>query len=145
MGFGGFSLGVVNLNSGQTLSIYVGGQGQLLSTGSAGGFNGGGASQTIISRQINFRGSGGGATDIRLGGENLANRIIVAGGGGAGAGGPGGGGGSGYIGGVSSGLGFTAQNIAGDTSITSPTGEIEIGHHGNGFARITLLEIRWAY
>ncbi|MNT02601.1 Glycine rich protein [compost metagenome] len=46
----------------------------------------------------------------------------------------GGGGGSGYIGGVQNG-----QTIVGNTSLTAPGGETEIGHTGNGYARITFV------
>jgi hypothetical protein len=51
---------------GQTLNIYVGGQN---------GWNGGGTGP-------NGAGAGGGATDVRVGGTALSNRVIVAGGGG---------------------------------------------------------------
>ena len=61
------------------LSIYVGGEGKAPGSGGrvAGGWNGGGAGSTY-----NWGGGGGGATDIRLGGTDLLNRIVVAGGGG---------------------------------------------------------------
>ena len=82
---GGYATGNYTLTSGQTLYLYVGGQGagntdQKIAI--AGGFNGGG---------IGYNGdttgraaSGGGASDIRIGGNALANRVIVAGGGGGG-------------------------------------------------------------
>ncbi len=44
------------------------------------------------------------------------------------------GGGSGYIGGVTDG-----QTIAGNSSMPAPSGGIEIGHSGNGYARITFV------
>lgn len=75
-GLGAMAQGVVSLTAGQVLNIYVGGAG----TGSVGGFNGGGSGSTnTISA-----GAGGGASDIRLGGITLNDRIIVAGGGGGG-------------------------------------------------------------
>ena len=83
-GKGGYSKGEIHLNAGQTISIYVGGQGGSTqgtyvgdySITVQGGWNGGGAGL-----QYGMTG-GGGATDMRLGGTALANRIIVAGGGG---------------------------------------------------------------
>jgi len=77
-GFGGHVQGVLTTTSGQVLSVFVGGQ----ASGGLGGFNGGaiggGSGQTITG------GGGGGSTDIRLGGNTVSNRILVAGGGGGG-------------------------------------------------------------
>lgn len=69
-GKGGYSTGQIFLNKGQILYVYVG------SNGNNGGWNGGGKSSygTIY---------GGGASDIRFGGQSLYNRLIVAGGGGS--------------------------------------------------------------
>ena len=82
---GGYASGNYTLTSGQTLYLYVGGQGAGSTdqkTALAGGFNGGG---------IGYNGdaggraaSGGGASDIRIGGNTLGNRVIVAGAGGGG-------------------------------------------------------------
>ncbi len=85
-GRGGYVLGIKELSAGTTLHIYVGGKGGDSETyidgwvghNNNGGWNGGG--QGAGSRGP----GGGGATDIRLGGVNLTNRIIVAGGGGGG-------------------------------------------------------------
>ncbi|MGE5455486.1 MAG: glycine-rich protein [Ignavibacteriales bacterium] len=55
-------------------------------------------------------------------------------GGGAGAHAGGGGGGSGYIGGVTNG-----QNLAGNQSFAAPGGGTEVGHSGNGYAKITFI------
>lgn len=44
-------------------------------------------------------------------------------------------GGSGYVGGVENG-----ETIAGNLSFIAPNGESEIGHAGNGYARITFIE-----
>lgn len=63
----------INLTQGQVVYVYVGGQGTTTS-GGGGGWNGGG-------NNYNGYGGGGGATDIRIGGQNLADRKIVAGGG----------------------------------------------------------------
>jgi hypothetical protein len=78
-GNGGYSTGVVTLNAGEKLYVYVGGSGR--TGGTSGGCNGGGSRSSYY--------GGGGATDIRLsnGAWNLSaslySRIIVAGGGGS--------------------------------------------------------------
>ena len=58
---------------GQVLNLYVGKQGI---RSSSGGWNGGGGGGFFSSYQ------GGDASDIRIGGTDLSNRVIVAGGGG---------------------------------------------------------------
>jgi len=77
-GLGGQATGSLALTAGQTISVYVGGKG-----GNAGGVMGwnGGGQGGIDSGAGQHGGSGGGATDIRAGGNALANRVIVAGGG----------------------------------------------------------------
>ncbi len=76
-GLGGKVTCVYTVVPGQVLYIYVGGVGG--NTGGAGGFNGGGFGGST-------GGAGGGASDIRIGGITLSDRVIVAGaGGGAGA------------------------------------------------------------
>lgn len=82
-GLGGFVSGTL-INLPEELTIAVGGAG-LRGAYSPGGFNGGGASGGVYANP----GSGGGASDIRIGLE-LTDRIAVAGGGG-GVGGPSGG------------------------------------------------------
>ena len=73
-GKGGYSIGTITLEKSTTLYLYSGGQGSGGKSGTySGGFNGGG---TGIS------GSGGGASDIRIGQDSLYARVIVAGGGG---------------------------------------------------------------
>lgn len=90
-GKGGYSAGVLSLTEKTEVFVYVGGQGQMTVGNQTGtpGFNGGGAlpahSATSNSSKVS-RGSGGGATDIRLVNDSLYARVIVAGGGG-GAGG----------------------------------------------------------
>lgn len=141
---GGYASGNYTLTSGQTLYIYVGGQGAGSTNQKdaiAGGFNGGG---------IGYNGnasaraaSGGGASDIRIGGNALSNRVIVAGAGGGGryfpgygaqAGGHGGGtsGGNGDSGGVNSGQGGTqsAGGAGGQNGGTASSGTS--GNGGNG-------------
>ena len=83
-GKGGYSVGNMTLTAGQTIYIYVGGQGSGYSGTNAwavrpGGFNGGGAANGT---NTSHGTSGGGGTDIRVGGSALNNRVIVAGGGG---------------------------------------------------------------
>lgn len=73
-GQGGYAKGELTVTAGQTLSVYVGGQG----TTTAGGWNGGGGPG---SGTTEF-GGGGGGSDVRYGGTTLNHRVIVAGGGG---------------------------------------------------------------
>ncbi|MCC6371030.1 MAG: T9SS type A sorting domain-containing protein [Bacteroidia bacterium] len=95
---GGMATGVLTVTPGNILNIYVGG---------INGYNGGGAAGVCSGCSSAGGGIGGGASDVRLNGTALANRIIVgAGGGGAGGDrvpscgrGAGGGGGAGYYGG----------------------------------------------
>ena len=78
-GKGGYSTGKVNFVQGDVLYICVGGAGKANDGEiTAGGFNGGG--NAYISDGNN--GSGGGATDIRIGTNSLYARVVVAGGGG---------------------------------------------------------------
>lgn len=81
-GYGGYSYGNLKIDKQSTLNVYVGGRGlNAVTTGIiAGGYNGGGSS--YFPRTSYRHGSGGGATDIRVGGTDYCNRIIVAGGGG---------------------------------------------------------------
>lgn len=118
-GLGGYSTGKLGVSSGDTLWIFVGGGG-IISTN--GGYNGGGAGGNGGCAQA-FAGGGGGASDVRVGGITLNDRVIVGAGGGGAAGdriagcgrGNGGGGGAGYYGGG----GGAAWPSA---SITLPTG-----------------------
>ena len=74
-GKGGYAIGTLAVTPGESINIYVGGKGI---SGATGGYNGGGASGP----DTGTCGSGGGASDIRIGGTALANRVLVAGGGG---------------------------------------------------------------
>jgi len=69
---------------GQTIYIYVGAKGDDAKSGSGGtgGFNGGGNGN---SSETYSGGGGGGASDIRIGGTDLKNRVLVVGGGGGAA------------------------------------------------------------
>lgn len=157
-GLGGYSIGTVKLNAGDSIYVHTGGQGTNGSTTSSiktGGANGGGNSGYYRG------GSGGGGTDIRINTDDNLARVIVAGGGGGGGGYrnsssyyyygvSGGGGGSGFVytSGVTLPTGYllgadyqltSAQTIAGNTAFTSPTGGTETGHAGNGYAKITFV------
>ena len=93
-GLGGYAFGTIAIDEISTFNIFVGGQGSgrssIIGGINAGGFNGGGNSGIIRNNTggditlINGAG-GGGATDVRLNGSLLNDRIIVAGGGGGGA------------------------------------------------------------
>ncbi len=88
-GNGGYAKGNLNITATNTISIYVGGTGEgaassSVSTRLAGGWNGGGQGfNGDLTSDVRGAG-GGGASDIRVGGLSLANRVIVAGGGGGG-------------------------------------------------------------
>jgi PKD repeat protein len=73
-GRGGRVRATLSVNPGDVLNLYVGQQ----ATSNIGGWNGGGLSGTNLS---NARG-GGGASDIRLNGTDLTDRVVVGGGGG---------------------------------------------------------------
>jgi hypothetical protein len=97
-GEGGYANGVYTLGgTATTVYAYIGGQGtsRTAATGSgtnAGGFNGGGNGfwASNDNRTAYASSGGGGATDFRIGGTALANRVIVGGGGGGAGGGTGG-------------------------------------------------------
>ena len=72
-GLGGRTQATIPVSPGATIIVNVGGQGNY----STGGWNGGGTPYGC-----GCVGGGGGASDIRIGGNALANRAIVAGGGG---------------------------------------------------------------
>jgi hypothetical protein len=75
-GKGGYSIATIPVTSGETLNIYVGGQGTSVTSSPSGGYNGGGGLNAS-----GYGGTGGGASDVRRG-TSLNDRIIVAGGGG---------------------------------------------------------------
>jgi hypothetical protein len=77
-GLGGRVTATIPVTAGERLAILVGG------SGLHGGFNGGGG-QGCHSRDVCY-GVGGGASDVRQGGDRLTDRVVVgAGGGGGGA------------------------------------------------------------
>ena len=73
-GLGGYAKGTLSVSSGDTLYIFVGGDGM------SGGYNGGGGSAGSYTGSV-----GGGASDVRHLNFDLDSRAIVAGGGGASA------------------------------------------------------------
>jgi hypothetical protein len=95
---GGFARGLLEVTPGETLHVYVGGQGQNVTIVGpvGGGFNGGGGAGGAPPPQ-RTRGGGGGGSDVRQGGNSVANRKIVAGGGGGTSG-------VGFLGGVGGGM-----------------------------------------
>ncbi len=78
-GLGGYATGTLSVSQGQTLYLYVGGQG---GTSQTGGFNGGGIGGYDTNGSGTIGSGGGGASDVRTGSNGLANRVLVAGGGG---------------------------------------------------------------
>ena len=125
-GYGGRVNTTLAVTPGQVLNIYVGGVGGEgywygpVNYLSGAGFNGGGNGN---SNGYGAGGGGGGATDIRIGGNTLADRVLVAGGGG----------GSGsnydaYAGGDGGGLigGTGAIDIYGGSSHVSATGGSQV-------------------
>jgi Ca2+-binding RTX toxin-like protein len=72
---GGQATATIAVTPGASIQVNVGGAGQPTNSASAPSFNGGGVGGV-------FSWNGGGASDIRIGGTALANRVLVAGGGG---------------------------------------------------------------
>jgi len=81
-GLGGRVQATIAVTPGDVLNIYVGGQGgaALALIGGTAGYNGGGTGGSWSGGRSG--GGGGGASDIRLNGTALTNRVIVAAGGG---------------------------------------------------------------
>ena len=79
-GNGGRVQASLAVTPGQTLYINIGGT----TTTPNAGWNGGGQGGTVSCNSFCQSAGGGGGTDLRIGGQNLNNRVIVAGGGGGG-------------------------------------------------------------
>jgi Glycine rich protein len=88
-GFGGEMTAQIPVTPGKRLAIFVGGEG----LSSAGGYNGGGNGQSGSCSGDYCAEGGGGASDVRDGGDALSKRVIVAAGGGGEGYNPGGDGG----------------------------------------------------
>ena len=86
--YGGVSMGVINLTSPTDMFIYVGGNGGDSLTNNnqpgLGGFNGGADGGLGYNTSSYAGAGGGGASDIRIGVDDLYARVIVAGGAGGG-------------------------------------------------------------
>jgi hypothetical protein len=76
-GFGGRVYAIIPVRPGERLAVFVGGVGSL----PGGGFNGGADGGKTYGNGSSGAG-GGGASDLRQGGDGLADRILVVGGGG---------------------------------------------------------------
>ena len=93
-GYGGYSVGTIQLNYNTNLYVNVGGEGGSVTQGTiSGGYNGGGSAGNTNSNQYNVRwfGSGGGATHIatksgllKTLSNSLSSVLIISGGGGGG-------------------------------------------------------------
>jgi hypothetical protein len=128
---GGYAAGNYSLTSGQAVYVYVGGQGSgstSVSAAISGGFNGGGIG---YNGDANGRAaSGGGGSEIRIGGSALANRAIVAGGGGGGKYYAGYGTQSGSYGGGTSGAGGISGSFGDGNSVNGRGGTQSAGGAG---------------
>lgn len=106
------------VKSGEIIYVYVGGKGDNATdlVEGKGGFNGGGNGNNTGEYGPYCGGGGGGASDIRIGGQDLSNRVIVAGGaGGAGSNYPDGGDHGGNAG-FEKGFNGLSQNLPEDVS-----------------------------
>jgi Ca2+-binding RTX toxin-like protein len=139
-GRGGEARATLGVVPGQTFQIMVGGAGGAvpsgISTGGAGGFNGGalggdGPPRSVVHTELSG-GGGGGASDVRTASGGLTDRLLVAGGGGGGGGGSGGGGGGGgYYGGGGGGV-HTISDGAGGTQTAGGSGGASACRASNG-------------
>ena len=79
-GRGGRVVATIPVTPGERLAVFVGGAGSQ----TAGGFNGGGnVNSGSQDDYLDYKGyGGGGASDVRQGGDRLSDRVVVAGGGG---------------------------------------------------------------
>jgi len=153
-GYGGETGATIPTTPGESLAIYVGGEGGngSYSNQGYGGFNGGAQGTNTPSEGLSG-GGGGGASDVRQRGSALTNRVLVAGGGG-GSGGPlnaSGGSGGGLGGGAGSngpclGEGYSGKGVGGGGGTqtsggSSPANPGTLGTGGGGYAYCGLYEI----
>jgi MBG domain (YGX type)/Bacterial Ig-like domain (group 3)/Glycine rich protein len=141
-GLGGEATADLALTPGATVTLVVGGQGGSpppCSGAGGGGFNGGAAGGPYsFEGCVDGGGGGGGASDVRIGGSGLGDRVPVAGGGGgtpAGIGCGNGGGGGGLTGGagtpsVNSSSCGEADGSGGDQTGASGSGQLGVGSAG---------------
>ncbi len=128
-GAGGYAKGSLAVSPSDVLNLYVGGSGANYPS-DIGGWNGGGNSTAGW-------GTGGGATDVRVGGTALANRVIVAGGGGGGGDYAIGGGGGGTAGGGAAAAGTQTTGYA--LGVGQPLGAAGGGGYWGGFGRNNMM------
>ena len=111
-GYGGRVQATMNVTPGQVLSLYVGSRGYgdpaCYPCNEVNGWNGGG---TVPNGVSSASGTGGDATDIRIGGTALTNRVLVVGGGGGGSTNSGSGGNGGAGGGLTGANGIPNPSI----------------------------------
>jgi hypothetical protein len=149
-GYGGYSTGVISIDSDTNLYINVGGSGSTTTayhSTISGGYNGGGAGafDTSESANIGEHGfAGGGATDFRIAGSTLNDRVMVAaGGGGGGWSGNGssdqyymyGGGAGGALTGIAPGGSssyIVGTQVSGNAFGVGGSGRFELGGNNNG-------------
>ena len=138
-GLGGEAKADLALTPGATVTLVVGGEGGFVCNPgpnngpSPGGFNGGGASPAIAPDAFVCPGAGGGgASDVRIGGSALSDRVLVAGGGGGEANCPGASSGDG--GGLTGGDGTAPSSClpggggaGGNQTGTSGSGQLGVG------------------
>ena len=105
---GGKITATLAVTAGQVMHIYIGGKG----VGKTGGYNGGGTAELTYTG-----GGGGGATDIRINGTGLGNRVLVDGGGLTGG----------------NGIDYNAQGTGGKGGTQSAGGAAGTGNDLNGF------------
>ncbi len=126
---GGRATATIAVTPGETLYVYVGGQGGDggfdPGTGGAGGFNDGGDGGTAGGAG---GGGGGGASDVRQGGSSWDDTVVIAGGGGGGGGGLDGGDGGGG-GGTS---GADGNDSLDDPAATGGGGGTQVAHGADG-------------
>jgi hypothetical protein len=123
-GRGGRTTATISVTPGETLAVFVGGEGSEM----RGGFNGGGPG--LPGGHCSCAGfGGGGASDVRVGGDALSDRILIAAGGAGEGGGNGtadgegeGGGGGGLTGGLGGGGPYNFQNGGGGFGGTQTAG-----------------------
>ncbi len=141
-GRGAYVSGRLAVTPGETLYINIGGQGGNAQTAAnaEGGWNGGGIGGMDTVYTGNGAGGGGGATDIRIGGNELEHRVLVAaGGGGASKNAPGGAGGTiagldgNAVGAGAAGLGgtFETGGIVHFTDRGATSGQLGLGGNGS--------------
>ncbi|MBO4646156.1 MAG: hypothetical protein J5642_06535, partial [Bacteroidales bacterium] len=127
-GKGGYSVGTIPTAGLSSVYVYVGGQPAYGAPGNGsnitGGYNGGGQGhQTYWSSTYTYAQAGGGATDIRVNGNTLYDRVIVAGGGSGSTNGT-----NGWAGGGTTSLGYSSTYQA---TQTTPGSGGSFGQGGN--------------